>query len=263
MKGNTKKNRLFSWFSLLVCLLFFLTGCVKYDVGIEFKDENHGKIVQHIKLGKQLTSFSQAEGNEWLASIESRSAKLHGKTKRISAEEIEVTIPFNNGKDMVYKFNQFFNPNPDDQVKGTNVDAMDLLQLNSQMSLIQNNWIFFERNRLKLDVDLRGLGVLSNQGNLIVSPGSIIDLELTLNTPWQAKNISGNNKISPEIRENGKVLVWKLIPGQINQIETVFWVPSILGIGTVVIILLMLIGFFVKYKHFPGIPQPANIVMDT
>jgi len=32
----------------------------------------------------------------------------------------------------------------------------------------------------------------------------------------------------------------------------VYWVPSPLGIGTIIIVLFVLGGFLVKYKSFPG-----------
>ena len=56
--------------------------------------------------------------------------------------------------------------------------------------------------------------------------------------------------------ENTQV-TWQLEPGQINHIETSFWVPSYLGIGTVIIILIVLLGFYAKHRHFPGVQKAA------
>lgn len=50
------------WVLLLASLL--LSGCVKYDVGINFQGQHHGAIVQQIKLGEQLTSFSNSQAQE-------------------------------------------------------------------------------------------------------------------------------------------------------------------------------------------------------
>jgi len=41
-----------------------------------------GEIVQHIKLGERLMSFSGDSAQEWLNSIERRTQQLQGKTKR-------------------------------------------------------------------------------------------------------------------------------------------------------------------------------------
>ena len=115
----------------------------------------------------------------------------------------------------------------------------------------QSNWLFLEQNRLNLEVDLRALGVLSNQGNIIISPGSLVDLEFVLNAPWGLKNIMSDAPVSQGVNQ----LIWSLKPGQINTIEASFWVPSYLGLGTVGIILFMLAGFYLKYRRFPGVGE--------
>ena len=80
----------------LLCSMIFasllLSGCVHYDVGVHFDHPNHGEIVQHIKLGERLWSFSGESATEWLNSIERRAQELQGKTRR-SNQEITVTIP--------------------------------------------------------------------------------------------------------------------------------------------------------------------------
>ena len=93
------------FFPLLCCLLFLLTGCVHYDVGINFDNQHHGVIVQHIKLGEQLTTLSEKDAQKWLNSIAKRTQKLQGKVKSVSPQEIIVTVPFNNGQELVTKFN--------------------------------------------------------------------------------------------------------------------------------------------------------------
>lgn len=249
--GQKIERKPLSWLLPLFCsLLVLLTGCVRYEVGVNFADQQHGEIVQYIKLGQQLTTLSQAETQEWLASIEKRAAQLSGHAKRISAQEIAVTIPFNNGKDLADKFNNFFNNTAEKQVKSQakKKEALDLVQLNSRMSINQSNLLLLERNRISLEVDLRALGVLSNQGNIIVSPGSLIDLEFVLNSPWGARSLEDNKTLTPEINQGGRQLVWHLQPGQINQIEAAFWTPSWLGLGTLAIIALSGLGFFVKYR---------------
>lgn len=241
----------------LLGLLVFLTGCVRYEVGINFDDQHHGAIVQHISLSKQLTTLSQAEATQWLNSVEQRAKKLQGKTEHISPQEIAVTIPFSNGQELASKFNQFFHEKSQTPSQPSKSDDLDLLQLTSELSFNQSNWLLAERDRLQLNIDLRALGVLSNQGNIIVSPGDLIDLDLILNAPWGARATTTAGFLAPEIGEGGHQLVWHLQPGQINTLEAVFWLPSFLGLGTVAIILLMLAGFYLKYKRFPGV-APAS-----
>ncbi|MGK7938620.1 MAG: DUF3153 domain-containing protein [Crocosphaera sp.] len=247
--GRLKKLLLPILLSFLVCL----TGCVRYDVGVNFYEQHRGEIVQHIRLAEQLTSLSKTEANQWLNSLENRAKKLHGKAKKISDEEIIVTIPFSNGQELADKFNHFFNPNYSKIASGLKVENPELVQLKAEMSVKQNNWLFLERNKLNIDVDLRALGVLSNQGNIIISPGSLVDLEFALNAPYWLKNIDKNDDLKSQSNLEKTQLTWKLEPGQINTIETSFWVPSYLGIGTVIIIAFILLGFYAKHRHFPGV----------
>jgi hypothetical protein len=238
------------WVILLTSLL--LTGCVKYDVGVNFQGQHHGAIVQHIKLGEQLTSFSNSQAAEWLKSIERRAKQLQGKVKRISDQELVVTIPFSSGAELESKFNQFFNPNAKKKAASPATDTANLPNFSSKLQLTQGNLIFWQRNRLSYDLDLRSLGVISAKGTVIVSPDSLLDLQFSLETPWGARSIEkAENVVRPDVYDDGHRLVWTLKPGQLNHIEAVFWLPSPLGVGTLVIVLLVLGGFYVKYKSFP------------
>ncbi|NJK46816.1 DUF3153 domain-containing protein [Candidatus Gracilibacteria bacterium] len=247
----------------IFCLLTLLTGCVRYEVGINFDNQHQGEIVQHIKLEQQLTTLSGSEAIKWLNSLEKRAAQLQGRTKRISGQEIVVTIPFGNGDELAKKFNEFFKADEQSAVNAIAGEGLDLVQLNSQMSVEQNNWLIVERNTMNLNVDLRALGVLSNRGNIIVSPGSLIDLEFILNTPWRASIPANSDSLSPDIGETKKQLIWHLQPGQINNIAVVFWAPNYIGIGTIAIALLMIAGFYLKYGRLPLLNEPIKTTVAT
>lgn len=235
-------------FSLLCCCVVFLTGCVRYDVGITVKGQHQGYIEQTIKLGEQFTRLSQSSAKKWIHSIEQRTEKLQGNVKHISSQEIKVKIPFNNGQELSEKFNQFFNPNDQQILPELEGNEADNSQIASHLSLTQSNWLLVERNKLVLDVDLRALGLISDQGNIIVSPGSLLNLDFALTTPWGGKAVLGENYLLPRIEKNGQRFIWQLQAGQMNHLETIFWVPSSLGLGTFLIILLVAGGVFVKSK---------------
>lgn len=206
----------------IVLVVSLLSGCVRYDVGVNFDNPHRGEIVQHIKLGERLTSFSGDSAQEWLNSIERRTRQLEGKVKRLSNEEIAVTIPFNNGAELESKFNEFFNPvekNNSSRVKTTE----ELPNIDSHFKLNQNNLLLLLRNKLSYDLDLRSLSLISTNNSVLANPGSILDLEFSLNTPWGAKSIEkDSNAIHPENYQNGRQLVWTLKPGQLNHVEAVF-----------------------------------------
>ncbi len=237
-----------------VCLLLLasvlLSGCVQYEVGVNFENSNRGELVQHIKLAQRLTSFSGDSVIEWLNSIERRAHKEEGKVRRLSQSEIIVTIPFSSGEELQTKFNEFFNPNINQktQVKGTS--NSELPKIESNLLLFQNNFFLLVRNRLIYDVDLRSLSLIASNGSVLEPAGSILDLEFSLKTPWGARNIQETERaISPEKSQNK--LVWKPIPGQLNHIEVVFWLPSPLGIGSLFIILFVVGGLYLRYTFMP------------
>lgn len=245
-KAHTRPTRL--WLVLGASLL--LSGCVEYDVGVTFNSPHRGEIVQHIKLGERLTSFSGDSAQEWLTSIERRVGQLQGKTKRVSNEEITVTIPFNNGAELEAKFNEFFNPV--DKKSGVATTTEELPTIDSKLRLNQNNLLLLLRNRLSYDLDLRSLSLISNNGNVLISPGSILELEFSLNTPWGARSVEKvDHAIHPESHRQGRQLVWTLKPGQLNHVEAVFWLPSPIGIGTVLIALFVAAGIYLRYTFMP------------
>ena len=241
-----------------VCLVLLasvlLSGCVQYEVGVNFENSNRGELVQHIKLAQRLTSFSGDSVYEWLNSIERRAHKEEGKVRRISKSEIIVTIPFSSGEELQTKFNEFFNPNINQktQVKGTS--DSELPKIESNLLLFQNNFFLLVRNQLIYDVDLRSLSLIASNGSVLEAAGSILDLEFSLKTPWGARNIQQTERaiapgIAPEKSQNK--LVWKPIPGQLNHIEVVFWLPSPLGIGSLLIILFVVGGLYLRYNFMP------------
>ena len=235
-----------TWAMILASLL--LTGCVNYDVGVKFDHPNRGEIVQHIKLAERLTSFSGAPAEEWIDSIERRTRQLQGKTKR-SGQNITVTIPFNNGAELEAKFNEFFNPvSEENQANST---PSDLPDINSHLKLNQNNLLLLVRNRLSYDLDLRSLSLISANGNVLISPGSILELKFGLNTPWGARSIEADNATTPKPVKNGRQLVWTLKPGELNHVEAVFWLPSPIGIGSVLISLFVAAGIYLRYSFMP------------
>lgn len=229
-----------------------LSGCVRYDMGINFDSQTHGEIIQHIKLAKKLTTFSGEIVEEWFDSIQQRVRELEGKTRRLSDEEIVVTIPVNNAMDLQKKFNRFFHPINGEEpgLYPQNIDT-DLPLLNSQIELNQNNFLFALRNSLNLEFDLRSLSFLStDESNELGDSEPILNLEFNLTTPWGFRRVEGTDEAIFYSRE-GKKLTWNLTPGELNYLKTVFWVPSPIGIGAVVIILFVTLGSFVKYQFLP------------
>lgn len=222
---------------LLACILLVAAvsyGCADYDIGVNFRDQNHGTIVQNIHLGERAIAFNNDLVEEWLASVRQRARSLGGRTKRSTPTDIEVRIPFANGQELAEKMNGFFNST---ERKG-NADN-SLPQIAARMTVTQNNWLLALRTHAIYEVDLRSLAVLSSEGNVLVGPGVLLDLAFRLQAPWGIRSVeSGEHAIAP-VATTEKELVWTLTPGEIDRIEAIFWVPSPIGIGSLFIALLV------------------------
>ncbi|MEA5553928.1 DUF3153 domain-containing protein [Anabaena cylindrica UHCC 0172] len=230
---------------LLICASFILSGCVQYDLGINFNNANNGEIIQHIQLSEKLTSFSSDYISEWLNSLERRARKLEGSARRISPEEIILKIPFSNGRELQEKFSGFFNYRTSQKPETVSSDS-ELPNITSNLLVQNNNFLLLSRNRLIYDLDLRSLSVLTSKGNVLTGTGSIINLDFSLQTPWGVKNIQ-QTEDATQLEKNGNQMVWKLKPGELNHIEVVFWLPNMLGIGALIIILFVWGGFYLRY----------------
>lgn len=242
----------FVWLRFICLMLIatlLLSGCVDYDVGVSFDNSNSGELVQHIKLGERLTSFSGEPVYEWLNSVERRARQEEGKVRRPSKEEVIVTIPFTNGEELQTKFNQFFHPTVNQKVV-TSESESQLPKVESNLLLNQNNFLLLVRNHLIYDLDLRSLALISSDGNVLANAGSILDLEFSLKTPWGARSIQRTEN-TPLPQKNNNQLVWHLNPGELNHIEAIFWLPSPLGIGTLLIVLFVGVGYYLRYKFMP------------
>lgn len=245
------------WFMLLAALL--LSGCVRYDVGINFADQHHGTIVQHIHLSERLTRLNQDLAQAWLTDLEGRSHQIGGHSRHPSSGELVVTIPFHNGADLQQKFNQFFHPTPPDEPDSGADSGADfgaatighLPNLESRLQLQESNFLLVLREHLSYDLDLKPLGLLSDDGSVVVSPGSLLDLEFSITTPWGAHSVAVDGALAPSVNQQGKQLIWTLHSGETSHLEAIFWLPSPLGMGTAVIVLLVITGATAKNYLVP------------
>ncbi len=229
-----------------------LSGCVKSDVGITVESPNRGTIVQHIRLDERLTSVNNGTAQKWLDGIEKRVRRIQGKTRRLSNQEILVTIPFGSGRELETKFNEFFSPTAEPNVRSPHKE-FDLPKLDSHLKVQEGNFILLQRHRLVYDLDLRSLGILAPDGSLLASPGSLLELEFGLTTPWGARSITKGSSSAIAARREDNHLIWTLQPGQSNHLEAAYWLPNPLGIGTVVIAAIVAGGIYLRRI----LPTPA------
>lgn len=226
------------WIILLASLC--LSGCVRYDVGIRFADANHGEIKQYIRLEQQ-SGMGDTLLQTWVKAMEQNVLNLGGQVNHPSQQEWLIQIPFYNARDLETKFNQFFQPPDASRPFGKATSRSSSGVGGSRLHLTTGNLILWQRNRLQYDLDLRGLQVPESLQYPSATSTLSPSIQLSLQTPWGAKLLQ-SNAIAPLVQKRGKQLVWQLQPGVINHLEAVFWVPSPLGIGTALIVAIVLAG---------------------
>jgi hypothetical protein len=200
-----------------IALLIVTTGCVKYDTTINFHSFNSGELIQHITLDRQFYDIDRAAIDTWLQSIEQRGAGIDAQITKSSPQDLTVTLPFRRVSELVNKFNQFFAAGADRQA------------LKVKLAIAEGNFLLASRYRLTYDIDLRSLS--PNQPGL--EKAKTLDLQFALQVP-QAFNTNPANR-------------WQLELGAENHLESVFWLLNPIGIGGLAIVLLVLVGYGLKY----------------
>jgi Protein of unknown function (DUF3153) len=228
--------------AILFCTISIgLSGCVKYDTGINFSSLNYGEIVEHIQLGEQLNSFNQQAVQTWIASIEQRTKQAEGSIDRISDREFKIIIPFNSAQELVTKIEKYFNPTP--------VTGQDRPKFNAHMQINQSNFLVAVRNQMIYDIDLRSLSLKSSDPQAAIAAQNFVDLDFSLQSPWGVKSSDAPGNIGGVKVENKNQVNWQLKPGELNHLDAIFWLPNPLGIGAMMIIFISCGGYYLKYRQ--------------
>jgi Protein of unknown function (DUF3153) len=227
-----------------IATALLLAGCVDSDVSIRFDSPNQGAIIQQIHLGERFQSLNDLSAQQWLKTIEQQAKAAGGSVQRAADQTLTIKIPFANSSELEEKFNRFFDTvfSPAQSAR----EKAEFPSISAHLTVEHNNFIFLERNHLRYEADLRSLGVQSSQGALLVSPAALIQLHLRLITPWGATRNHPADTL-PALK-SGRELNWTLVPGEQNILETTFWMPNSLGIGSLLILLFVVVGRFLKYS---------------
>ncbi|MEL6469555.1 MAG: DUF3153 domain-containing protein [Cyanobacteria bacterium J06623_4] len=244
---------------LLFCLLLcpLLTGCVDYDLGIQFDSQTKGAITQTIHLSDRLLVLAEertenAPSNLVFQTLSDRAKALSGKARQLDEDTLKITLPFGNGEQLVERFNAFYGNGDGIDVDGSTA-ATGLLatlpgvpSVQAHLSLSQKNYILALRCVLTYDLNIQSPEALGLGRNL--SDLSWLNMDFHLVTPWGlAAQTLADDKTSEQPMLQGRTATWHLEAGQPHHIEATFWTPSPIGIGAAAIALFCLAGYWVKY----------------
>ena len=207
----------------MLALALCLSGCVDYQLGIQFDSQTHGVLIQTLHLDDRFVALNSDVQQQWLQVFIEEARAFSGKAEALEDGTLQVQIEFNNGADLVKKFNQLFAPD------GLMTQVPGAPPLLAHLDLTQENWGVALLNHLHGEIDLSGL-----KADTAVGDGGALDRWRTLDLSFQVEAM-------------GDAHQWPLRPGQVNTVDTTFWVPSPIGIGALVIAVLCAGGYGVRY----------------
>jgi len=222
------------WTIVLGALL--LTGCLQYDLDLQFDSQTHGQIVQQISWRNGAIA-QNATLQPWLQLLTERAAAVGGQVRLRDEEGFILTIPFNNGRELQTQFNQFFHPSETELP----LTLPDGEPIRAELSLQQGNWLLAIRNHLSLQIDLTAVPIVTAPSLPLLQGAQLLTGTVSLSTPW---GVSAPASGSPAVDH------WSLVAGEVTQIDADFWIPSPIGIGALAIALLVLVGYGLKYGRW-------------
>ncbi|MGD1859250.1 MAG: DUF3153 domain-containing protein [Leptolyngbyaceae cyanobacterium] len=216
----------------LILSVLLLTGCLQYDLDIQFDSQTHGQFVQQIHWRGGEVANNPA-WSEWVDVLRKRASSVDGSTHFLDDQTLEVVVPFNNGAELEAKFNQFFN--------GAKSAAPLTLPggepVVAHLSLRQGNWFGVISNHADLRFDLTAVPDLAETGVPLLQSQQLLTGRVTVTAPW----------VRSPTGDLSTTRTWNLVPGELNGLAADFWVPSPIGMGAAAIALLVLIGYALKY----------------
>ncbi|MDA0267840.1 MAG: DUF3153 domain-containing protein [Cyanobacteria bacterium] len=235
--------------AMVLLVLVLVTGCFQYDLDIQFDSQTHGQIVQHLQW-TATAAVSPTQLRTWREALVAQVKTVGGQVQWADGMTVTVTVPFNNGAELEQRFNQLF----DNSMAGSGLALPSGEAVAATLALTQGNWIFAIRNHLMLTLDLTAIPTGERLGAPILQGVELLTGKVHLTTPWGLHRTVSDDAV-PQSSMGDFANQWNLHPGQVNQVEADFWIPSPIGIGAAVIALLMGLGYGLRYRFRVGLDR--------
>jgi hypothetical protein len=229
---------------LLLGLTLLLSGCLESDQTLRFDHYHHGQLSQSIHLGPRGEALLQGALADWLQGLTKRTQALGGDL-RPTTDGFEWVMPFTTAVDLMARFQQTWTETSVDQpVSGPVLQIPGLAAIPLSLEVSQRNWLLASRIHLIYDLDLQSLSPWLNPQTIGEGQGD--SLTWRLQVPWGEVTLQPGSLPATVIKP--RHLLWSLQPGQSHHIDVVFWLPNPIGLGTLGIVLLVLLGYFLRYR---------------
>ncbi len=223
--------------ALVLGVALGLGGCLRYDLGIEFKTPHQGVLVQHI----QWAQGGDALGTAWQGALRERVQQVGGSLRLQEGQGLEIRVPFANARDLAQRFNQFFGSDGGEPLR-----LPGNLPVTAHLDWQQGNWLLAIYTRLSLSLDLTALPDSQTFGPPRLQGVPWFTGQVNLSTPWGWHPVGQKG-------ESGSPLA--LVPGQVNTFTAEFWLPSPIGVGALGIAAAIALGYRLKYPPAPRPPR--------
>jgi len=223
-----KKEFTFIIFVILCLLIPLLSGCVKIENTLDLRELD--SINNYLKVeSKYINKFP------WQINFENKIKDIFPNSD-ISTEEYNfslnnTSLNLENAKNILTTIQQ---------TAGELAGGPTALEFNNS----EKNFIFFKKHYFKLDIDLQTLSDIED-----------LEINFKIINPNKANLISVKN---PQVEISKNIIIWHLIPGQINSIEFSFWGWNklLIGITTISLLIIMAYGLrFYRFKIGTDLPQ--------
>tara|TARA_Y100000589_G_scaffold324791_1_gene361511 strand:+ start:79 stop:1185 length:1107 start_codon:yes stop_codon:yes gene_type:complete len=221
--GETKtfqKGFLISTFFLLIILLTLLSGCVKIDNTIDLRD------IEALNIDLQIES-KYLNKIPWQVKLEEK-LKENFPNKEIKINDKNLLL--NKKKLNLNDAELFINKILKIISNTINIDLK-----NMTIKHFKNNYLLLEKHFYEINLDLINLN-------------KIDELEINMNIINPSKiSISDKNE---KISTYKNIIYWQLIPGINNTITFSYWCWNEFILGTLIVILLVTIAYYVRRNRF-------------
>ena len=231
--GETKtfQKGFISIISLLFLLLIpLLSGCVKIENTLDLSEID--SITNNFEIeSKYIKKFP------WQINFEYKIEEIFPEAE-ISKGELDFSLKNKNLNNKQFQETLYKIQKTAGELLGEPTD----LKINS----VEKNFFFLKKYNYRIDFNLQTLKYLDN-------------LELTFNIINPNKvNVKDQNNLNVVVSKN--FIRWNLIPGEINSLEFSFWNWNKLLLGSLLILFIILLAYFVRFyryqigTNFPELP---------
>lgn len=238
---------------LVLGLSLLISGCVQSDLTLHFDHQTRGLMTQSIRLHQGGSPLTNPTLEPWLTTLRKRVGELGGSFTQ-TPDQINLAVPFTTAADLEQRFIQTW----------AAIAAMDTLPISAiqplpvNLQIQQNHWLLASRNHLIWDFDLQSLRDLGGLHRGAKDQGWA-SFSLRLATPWGSRVLAS----SPELAaiSQTREVRWQLQVGELNHLDVIFWLPDLVGIGGLVIAMVVVLGYFLRYRLLAV--SPAQRALDN